>query len=1627
MKTHCTLKHNCTPRVPGVFKGAKSSLAFLALAMAAFVAVSCAAYSGEQKQTPELPAQRVSVPHALDAALSRYVRGDYVSALESLEPAIATSPQYLPLWQLKTKIHYAEGNHEATDEAVQVCLASKIDAETATLAFRNVMEWPDLSSEEKITRYADLTAAIDPNVFVEVLGDLVQRYADFSIASKDLSLAWRQCALKPQVAVDIVEKFSRQETLAAVALLSQPGVETELGRLAGPLNYLLGKRLMFSDSRDEALPLLERTQKLGFATGETSDLAGCLLLQKGQNSLAAETLAAGWRYSREPGNAAARLIDVLVKNKNYDQALSFADTALSSFPRHPALQARRLLLLHCLKKEDEARKYEKELIDKNFIPGARYAKILIARHDDIRMDIRKELDEIADYVNTNLGYNLEFETIEDWLQHGPRSMNVPAMREAIRLMALGRQFWNEDKREDALAVWYEAIGYAQPIPGASASATVLSTALFLANENMPSTAMALLDRYAPTGINPMDLASTLAEKKQWSGVKYVFDRYSPQDMSPGSWPALLNAMANVLQGTVEEAEQAVAELVRHPLEKTPLVYRHLDVRDKWRFGEMSLEQHREMRKKLEELAVERGYSRLYPLFLSSSQWLHDRKGKDDPLHVFGAAMLKSGEYDKARALFSGILANDPDNPGANLFMALVEQRAGNKALSRKYVSAGMKNARGFTRARLLSLQARDREDREMEIAQLLECLRLNPEDDEVRLEAVRGLTAEYRYIEARKVLAHFEKKQRRDADIVSHLALSYGEVGEYEKALALWRWLVVRNPDTIPPLSGLGVTLNNLEEFAKSIDALSDRACETGDDELCALTAEACSALGKYEDVIEWVDLGLVKKPDDLRLLSLGATAAEALQRDDLMEYYAGKHIAIEPEHPAMQGIYGQALLNQKKWDCVRRHNKELFEKNGLNWAALERDVTRINARTDRDMMRDVYKADRFISEHFDNDPSLLVRYGISAAGAAEFKKSFRTLYKMVNHGPNSTVVSLYFSRVSLVDNRGAVKLDKVQAILDTLTSTPAYRYASIADLGRQMPRQLEACPVPILPIFGNSKPEALLALDNLLQSRGGRACLVIGEESLTRKTPGLADVDFLRRLADSGRWEFILTDNRPARLPGVVEEERTDFWTQTAWNGACPETPKQMRRRLKKELNRLLCKAEEADIPIAAWFHPSWGDYGHRRITGDRQASTTYSEVISETFPAAFTQTPSGYFVPGGNCWRVPARVVGATVDPALLEESLRHGHPTRRAVLELAKVKSWHTQHAKANELFCLARTYGLDPKEISYFQARNSQFAGDVPTAIDLSHEARAYAPGAERVDDLISDTHRLLRPLLIAAPRHWTDNNDDAYTEALATLSFHVTKKLEMRISAGAHRWKSGSDDQVMNGQSLGVGLRYYFKPLNYLQAEIRGVNVGGEGTSYAEFHSYWHGRYRFDRICADGAFTFEYHREGLENYKAQREKIRANRFAANTSTRVADRWDIDLNLYYVNRTDGNDTVGMLFRPMYRFSDRPEFRFGYWFAAADSDRNPDEYYAPVKYMAHQAVATYQHQITKKLSVTSLGSYGIAKTEDTEWRNVLRANAGISYRLNDCVNISARYQYLKLPDYTLRQYGASLEVRF
>lgn len=1486
----------------------------------------------------------VSVQRSLDAARTYYERRDYASALSTLMPALAADPLYLPLWSLKARILFDTAQHDLADEAAMVRLAADPnDPETAGLAFRNLLVWPDLPEAERVSRLSALIELVGSETFAAAIAALTVNLDDFPGTAKWIVAAWGSTGVPPQEALRILELYFKQDLAEAAKLLEDRRVEPALGAWVGPLDYLVGRAFAYTDDLDTAFARLSRARDIGFAQAETSELISMILRRRGRHREAAEALLPFWRRTVEPGNTVSRMVDDFVEGGAGEQALALLDDAIPSFPNLPALQAKRLLVLHLLGRESERERYAESLDESGMLPGLGYGRALVARNGGREGEARDELDRVRDYVTGHLGYNMDLEVTEDWLEHGPRPLDLDRMNNATAQVPLGRRLWDEGRRSEAIALWDKSFSNAYP----GSWATLFNTVIMLANENMGREAIALLSRHAPD-TSPMDLVVTMAQRNQWAGVKALFDAAEMADSADTSWPALFRALAAAYAGTPDETVEAVTTFSRYPSETRAFSYRPPSQDDTEAAAEMPLSEHARLRRELEELLILNDFAELYPVMLASPQWQDVGRSGKNVVAVFGAAMLTAGRYEQARELLGGVLENEPGNAAANLYLALLEQRLGHTGAARRRVDAGLERADGPERERLLAIRAQLRGDREQAIIHFEEYLRLSPEDHDVRLAAIRELAAVHRYRDAWRLTRHFELlNQMVNEDVASYLASAYGELGAYPEAERLWRWLVTRYPLSVPPLAGLGATLNQMEKPAAAVAALAQRAEATGNPELCALMAEAHLALGQGGEGINWVDLGLVSRPDDLYLLGDGAYCAEAVQRHDLMEHYSARYLALSPKSAPMSGVYGQALMDQEKWDDVYALDMKILEQNCRNWAALERESARVQACDIRKSNKYAWEVDKVIADNFANDPALIIRAAVTAAGAGEFRYAIPTLERLRKLGPNSSAVSLLFNRITLGEAVGGVPVEEVERHLVELSRE--HHFGELAVLAGGANRDADfIMPVPLVTVIGRSRPDALEALDAYLAATGGHACLVVGEESLVEKTPLWADIACLRRLAETGRWEFILTDHEPARFPDRVDGQFTSFWTEAKWLDGRYETPDEMERRLAKELRRLRDKAEAAGIPVGVWLHPSWGDYGHRLIAAEQAQVMAYRSAVQRVFAMALTQTPSGLSIAGGDPLRVPIRPIGPGLDPEELAVGLMYQHPTRRAVLELAKVKSWHSQFSTANKLFCLARTYGLDPREISYFQGRNSYYEGDVPSGADLSHEALAADPERERAADLFADAHRLFRPLLTIEPRHWVDTNDEKYYEVLASVSFHVTKKWQLRANAGYHRWVD-EDGHSMNGKSLGVGARYYFRPENYVQGEVRGVSPNAGGKTYLEAHALWNGRFANEALRADGQFSLEYHREGIETYRAQDARIRANRFAVNTSTRVADWWDVDLDAYAITRTDGNDTWGMMFRPTYRFTEMPQFRFGYWFAAADSDRNPDEYYAPVEYFA------------------------------------------------------------------------------
>lgn len=1563
-----------------------------------------------------------SVAHAFESASNFYEVGDYAGALRAADSGLAASPFYLPLWLVKAKAHFGAGEYGEAYKAISVYLtADAANPQANSLAIAIALGQPGAADAGKRTRLSEAIRTIGTDAFGEVLSRDILTRSDLALVLDDVLPAWNATAVGPKLARAVLRHYGRQEFTEGLRLLNTFEGSRSPKEPVGGLYFALGRAMAAAGHDSAALSALSRAKEMGYAPAEAIWLSGMVHLGQAKYARAADAWETIWRQGARPEQIVIAIADARFMADQPGKALAILEQALAAIPASPALQARRLLALYLAKKADEYARYEGELEIDDAFPGLGYGRALVARRAGDYERARNELDYVRDYIAETLGIALAPGEVEGWLESGTGAVGTAGLEAGAGSLAAGNRLWEEERFADAVIAWEDAL--LQGVP--NSRAFVMGVGERLARQEKPRQAIAMLRRHIPE-MTELDFAVSLAERKQWGAVHGVLNAMDPRGDKAPSWTALYRALAAVRQAERAEAVKSVESFAAMPVDRESLEARVVDPSGMMVFRSLERSDRQALIEELSQEIVALGYSELYPLMAGSPQWRpvpEDRKSLG-PAENVGMVMLRTGQTAEARQFLENVLRADPGNGKANLFMAILEADAGRMRTAAGYVATGLGKAKGETREHLMAVEGRVTGDPDKEIAHLLKYLELAPTDNEVRLTAIRALVARYRYAEAARLQEYFRNLQARgDPDVPSFLALSNLELGDYAGAEEMWRLLVKRYPKSVNALSGLGTTLNLAGRPKEAEAALIDMAQDTGDAELCALMAEAALAQGNARGALKWVDKGLEGHPDDTRLLQFGADASDVLNRPADVERYALLYLAQDPYSAAVQGMYGQALLAQRKWDLLYCHNLELLDRNPRNLGALERETERVKACGTE---KEAWTMDKLLSGSYANDPAILLRGAVTAAGAGDFRYAVPALECIMDLGINSAAISLYYPGVSVGDAVGMVPLSEVKAHLGTLSDN--HYYMGLDALTNPCPDPSRDCPdpVPLVLIVGRSSREALLELDKYLEENKGRAVLVVGEESLGPGVPTWPNAEFLRRLAGTGRWEFLLTDYSPRLLPTECDGILTNFWTQTMWLGDRYENREEMRSRVASAMERLRNLAESDGIAVGGWVHPSWGDYGQRSIHSTQAACLAYRAAVQDNFRLAMTQTPVGYHIPGGDLLRVPMRAVGRGMRPAVLAAAIAQSHPTRRAVLELAKVKSWHTQFPEANHLFCMARDLGLDLKEIAYFQAQNSYYEGDVPTSIALAEEARMLDPEAERTYEVLLDTRRQLRPRISFEPGYWRDSDHNKYGELVANFGYYVREKWELRLTAGVHRWSD--DDGHLSGRSFGAGVRYHFRPENWLQAEFRAVRLNdGWDRSYPEVKLQWHGAYDIHKLNANGTFNITYAHEAINTRRAQLAKIRANRFQIDTSTRVANDWDVDLTGYYISRTDGNDTFGMFFRPLFRVLEKPLLRVGYWFAAADSDYDPWEYYAPDGYIAHQVVGTIRYEICKNLYLDALASYGVARSKDTDWRESIRLNGGLSWRVNDCLDASISYQYFKLPDYSLHQYYLYVGYRF
>ena len=993
----------------------------------------------------------------------------------------------------------------------------------------------------------------------------------------------------------------------------------------------------------------------------------------------------------------------------------------------------------------------------------------------------------------------------------------------------------------------------------------------------------------------------------------------------------------------------------------------------------------------------------------------------------GRVLFQQGNTVQAAGYLKRSLELDPNQSDANMIMAVYERSMNRKEESKAYLEKGMQTAKPDLKAYVLAELAIIENDRDAAATYYTEYLSHVPGTHWVRLYIIETLAGIHRYEEARSQMGVFEKYLAEgDKGVRGYLAQAKLILGDLKEAEALYLSLVLENPDSLSAVRGWADALAACGQHEKVIEVLSKRCIETGDYRMAAQLAESCIALNRHHEALKWAQFGLEKNPDDRRLIRIAADTAFGLNQMELSETYSAHLVKMESQSIRANSLLAEALKAQESWEALHSHDINILTTNPVQLHMLmnESDIAKVSS--DRKSLKRAEKLDQEILKHYDNDPANITRASISAASVKDFRLAIPKLEKLVELGPNQSVTALMFTSVSDIVSVGGIPLNEFEEYLKMVRPNGA-RFASLEDFYTvpEKGRQWEAMePIPTLIIVGRSSKETLVKINMLLEKHGARACLVIGEESLVPGTPVYSDYSFLNHLASTGRWEFLLSDYSNRLIPRDGEGTMVSFWGQPMWLGDRLETDNEMFVRLDSALARLLSMAKYRGIKVEGWVYPG-GDYGQLSIETEDSIRAAYRRAVEERFAYAFAPASRGASVPHKDIWRVPMRAIYKGTSLEVVSDDLVYKHPTRVGVKELAKVLSWNGQLPRADRLFHRAEELGLASEDLYYFHARNAQYEGDVPTTLELARKAQEIAPDSERVKQLMSDAEKELRHSISLVPLTENDSDGRTYDELRLYYSKYVTERLMLFGDVGYGRWKDNGGS--LNGTLLNFGARYHTKPEHWLEAELGYTFYDNDAGGVPGFRLGYHGAFSTETMHMNGTYDLTYSHGGIDTREAIVEGIHSDRFEAMTNFRFNNWWDVNLYTYFTARTDGNNTWGVSFRPMYRLLEYPQLSVGYWGQIADSDRNPPEYWAPVDYQSHMLVVTARHAFSPKLTIGGLLGYGIATSDGSDWEYIWRGNSDVTWRFLEDWLLSFNYNHMETPTYRLDRFRLGITYRF
>ena len=902
-------------------------------------------------------------------------------------------------------------------------------------------------------------------------------------------------------------------------------------------------------------------------------------------------------------------------------------------------------------------------------------------------------------------------------------------------------------------------------------------------------------------------------------------------------------------------------------------------------------------------------------------------------------------------------------------------------------------------AGIRGVRANRRGDMQKAAGFLQRSLALNPTQYVLRLIYFQSLLSLGREEEARAEKEWFAKQiAGGETKLRPYLAEILTRLRDTKEALSLWKLLHQSSPKSTYYGIERASLLFDINRPDEAMTLLKKMAETTPNKRVFEVMAEMASARAESAEAAELATRGLAMTPSQT-LLRLHAESLEQLQTNAPAALASAQQfLEKDPGYVPMTLLAGRMMDAMGSTNEFQEFHRTQLARNPVFLPSLQA----MRASTTHSYM--LKEATEYSRLGFGIQPKsfhAMQDYANSLSHLEKFRASLNLMRPLVKMKPENVLSLLVYQSPVGPPYAGRNSVAQIICHIKEL-SDAGYIFINAFS---QMTSTPDARHIMLILI--DPQPDVIESLDPVLKQYNARAVYAGNAAFPALTLSGNPIPKQLSPVLASGRWQLASgglpgSRRKSVNAAGVLGNPMT----HPLVTDKDSESPERFSSRLNKELSRASAALKEEEERILVY--PS-GDFGQRSLdTLPSNLKVLYSAVSNNfTHAICFDSYGFHFISPTSDPLRVPARVVPPGWDEKDLMTYLTINHPLTRGWLELGRELLWDGQHKLAFKAFDQAEKAGADPLELAFNRGVNAYMQGDLysahkrlQTALMLDPESTRNKRARERLD-------KRRRPQASLYVYGWDDNEGRDYLRYGAYGDMFVNERIRLGALADRSRWQTEGIG-IEDGTRLGVNGLAFLKPQIWLSGSVWQLNMD-------DIDNIWGGnaKLRLPSLFLSGHLVLGVSKDEIETVEALQENITSETYSLRTDTRLFDQFDLFADLLQINRSDGNDTLMLNGRLLYRVHDWPYTGVGWRFRVGDSDFDPLEYWAPEELQQHQANIILRGEWWRLRGAVSAEA-GYARDLDTDWRFVWGVNGNGTLTLTKRFNLFASFGWAESPTY-------------